>query len=88
MAGSSKLRFRSFLLYVIAGEAMWIILYGGLGYFFSSQWKLINSLAGDFGGLALLLTAVGFGIYLWRYRKYILLNYQFQFAWIPIKRLK
>jgi membrane protein DedA with SNARE-associated domain len=88
MAGSSKLRFRSFLFYVIAGEAMWIILYGGLGYFFSSQWTLINSLVGDFGGLVLILTAVGFGIYLWRFRKYILLNYQFQFAWIPIKRLK
>ena len=88
MAGSSKLRFRSFLFYAISGEAMWIILYGGMGYFFSSQWRMINSLAGDFGWLVLVLAAAGFGFYFWRKKNYVIWNYQFQFAWIPIRRLK
>jgi membrane-associated protein len=88
MAGNSKLRFRSFLFYAIAGEAMWIILYGGAGYFFSSQWEFINSLLSDFGTIGLALAAIGFGVYLWRQKKTSLRTLNFQFARIPIKRLK
>jgi len=88
MAGNSKLRFRSFLFYAIAGEAMWIILYGGAGYFFSSQWEFINSVLSDFGSIGLAMAAVGFGVYLWRQKKTSLWTLKFQFARIPIKRLK
>ena len=88
MAGNSKLRFRSFLLYAIAGEAMWIILYGGAGYFFSSQWESINYALSNFGGIALVLAVVAFGVYWWRQKKSNFLEYKPQFAWIPIKRLK
>ena len=88
MAGSSQLRFRSFLFYAIAGEAMWIILYGGAGYFFSSQWESINYALGNFGGVALALAVVVFGLYLLRQKKNYVWAFKPQFAWIPIKRLK
>ncbi|MEI7845854.1 MAG: VTT domain-containing protein [Chloroflexota bacterium] len=62
MAGSSC-QFRRFLITVIAGEAVWIIVYGGLGYLFGSQWELISQFLSDFGGLALGLAMLGGGIY-------------------------
>jgi len=88
MAGNSKLRFRSFLFYAIAGEAMWIILYGGAGYFFSSQWESINYTLSNFGGIALVMAVAAFGVYWWRQKKNDLWEIKPQFAWIPIKRLK
>jgi membrane-associated protein len=62
MAGSSC-QFRSFIIYDIAGEIIWILTYGGLGYLFGSQWELISQFLSDFGGLALGLAALGAGIY-------------------------
>lgn len=62
MAGSSC-KFRRFLVTVIAGEAVWIIVYGGLGYLFGSQWELISQFLSDFGGLALGLAMLGGGVY-------------------------
>jgi membrane-associated protein len=62
MAGSSC-RFRRFLVTVIAGEAVWIIVYGGLGYLFGSQWELISQFLSDFGGLFLGLAMLGGGVY-------------------------
>jgi membrane-associated protein len=62
MAGSSC-NYRRFFLTVIAGEAVWIIVYGGLGYLFGSQWELISQFLSDFGGLALGLACLGGGIY-------------------------
>ena len=62
MAGSIC-NYRRFLITVIAGEAIWIIVYGGLGYLFGSQWELISQFLNDFGGLALGLALLGGGIY-------------------------
>jgi membrane protein DedA with SNARE-associated domain len=88
MAGSSKLRFRSFFFYMITGEAMWIILYGGLGYLFSSQWQYIHSTLSYFGSAALVLAATVFILYFfWRIKRYNFWTFRFQFARIPFKRL-
>ena len=38
IAGGSGIRFRRFMAYDSFGELTWIILYGGLGYLFGSQW--------------------------------------------------
>lgn len=62
MAGSSC-NYRRFFVTIIAGEAVWIIVYGGLGYLFGSQWELISQFISDFGGLALGLAFLGGGIY-------------------------
>lgn len=88
LAGSSKLRFRSFFFYMIAGEAMWVILYGGLGYLFSSQWQYLHSTLSYFGSAALVLAATAFIFYsFWRIKKYNLWTFRFQFARIPFRRL-
>jgi len=51
IAGGSGIQFRRFLTYDSLGEFTWIILYGGLGYFFGSQWELVSAFLSNFGGL-------------------------------------
>ena len=53
IAGGSGFQFKRFMTYDIAGEATWIILYGGLGYWFGSQWELVIDFTNNFGGLLL-----------------------------------
>jgi len=62
MAGSSC-DYRRFLIYDIAGETVWIVVYGGLGYLFGSQWELISQFISDFGGLAFGLALFLGGVY-------------------------
>jgi membrane protein DedA with SNARE-associated domain len=70
IAGSSGYPFWKFLLFDISGELTWILLYGGLGYAFGSQWELISDFISDFSGLLLGLVILGAGIYfLFRLRK-------------------
>jgi membrane-associated protein len=64
LAGSTLYGYRRFLVLVVAGEATWLALFGGLGYAFGSQWEAISTFVSDFGGLALGLAALGAGIYL------------------------
>lgn len=69
IAGGSGYPFWRFLVYDVAGEATWIILYGGLGYLFGSQWELISQFISDFSGLLVGIVALAAGIYfLVRYR--------------------
>jgi membrane protein DedA with SNARE-associated domain len=56
------------MLYDSLGELTWIILYGGLGYIFSSQWELVSELISNFGGLILPPVILGAGIWLWTRR--------------------
>jgi membrane-associated protein len=51
IAGGSGIRFRRFMAYDSLGEFTWIILYGGLGYWFGSEWELVSNFIGNFGGL-------------------------------------
>lgn len=62
IAGGSGYPFPRFMLYDAAGEATWIVLYGGLGYAFGSQWELVSEFLSNFGGAILGLVALGFGI--------------------------
>jgi membrane-associated protein len=62
IAGGSGYKFPRFLLYDISGEILWIILYGGLGYIFGSQWELVYDFMSNFGGLILGLVIIGFGM--------------------------
>jgi membrane protein DedA with SNARE-associated domain len=64
IAGGSGFKFRRFLPYDLFGEIMWIILYGGLGYWFGSEWELVGDFINDFGGLILGLVILGVGIWL------------------------
>ena len=70
IAGSSGYPFWRFLLFDVSGELTWIVLYGGLGYAFGSQWELISDFISDFSGLLLGIVILGAGVYfLFRLRK-------------------
>jgi membrane protein DedA with SNARE-associated domain len=62
IAGGGGYKFSRFIVYDVAGEIMWIGLYGGLGYLFGSQWELVSEFLSNFGGLILGLVIFGFGI--------------------------
>jgi membrane-associated protein len=83
IAGSSC-RFRNFLIYDFFGEAAWIILYGGLGYLFGSQWELISNIMGDFGVLALVLVVLAGGSYFLLQKRNSLSALKPQFVKIPV----
>lgn len=64
IAGSSGYHFKKFFGYVLLGELTWVLLYGGLGYAFGSQWELISDFISNFSGFIVGAVAVGLGIYL------------------------
>ncbi|OQY42843.1 MAG: hypothetical protein B6242_15690 [Anaerolineaceae bacterium 4572_78] len=64
IAGGSGCSLWRFLGYDILGELTWILLYGGLGYTFGSQWELISEVISDFSGFIVGFVFLGIGIYL------------------------
>ena len=77
IAGGSGYKFSRFMAYDIAGEIMWIGLYGGLGYLFGSEWELVYDFISNFGGLILGLIIFIFGIrqaWNWQEKKKMLPN--------------
>jgi membrane protein DedA with SNARE-associated domain len=64
IAGGSGFGFWRFLVYDISGELLWLILYGGLGYIFGSQWEAVNEFTSNFGWLLLgvVILAAGFSL--------------------------
>jgi membrane protein DedA with SNARE-associated domain len=64
IAGGSGIKFRRFMAYDSLGELTWIILYGGMGYLFGSQWELVSDFISNFGGLVLGILVLGVGIWL------------------------
>lgn len=64
IAGGSGIRFRRFMTYDALGEMTWIVLYGGLGYWFGSQWEVVSDFISNFGGLLLGLVFLIGGIWL------------------------
>jgi membrane-associated protein len=64
IAGTGNYPFRHFLLYDLAGEAIWIFGYGGLGYLFGPQWETVSTFLSDISGLLLGLLLLGVGIWL------------------------
>lgn len=64
IAGGSGIRFRRFMAYDSFGELTWIILYGGLGYLFGSEWELVSDFISNFGGLSLGVLILGVGAWL------------------------
>jgi membrane protein DedA with SNARE-associated domain len=64
IAGTSGFGIRRFFLYDLAGEAIWVFGYGGLGYLFGAQWEVVSDLLGNVSGLALGLVLLAVGIWL------------------------
>ena len=64
IAGGSGIRLRRFMTYDTFGEITWIVLYGGLGYWFGSSWEVVSDFVSNFGGLVLGLVFLAGGIWL------------------------
>lgn len=64
LAGSSRYPFRKFILFDIAGELTWMLLYGALGYLFSSQWETVSSLLSQLTGISAAALALAVGVVL------------------------
>ena len=62
LSGTTRFPFKQFFLYDVLGEVVWIFGYGGLGYWFGSEWELVNEFLSNFGGLVLGLVILVFGI--------------------------
>ena len=62
LAGTGRFPFKRFLMYDLAGEAIWVFGYGGLGYLFGTQWEVVSDFISNFGGLmlGLLVLVAGF----------------------------
>ena len=71
IAGGSGYQFRKFITIDSLGEITWILLYGGLGYFFGSQWELVSTFISNFGGLmlGLIILVVGVTLAIQRLRR-------------------
>jgi membrane protein DedA with SNARE-associated domain len=64
IAGGSGIRFRRFMTFDALGEMTWILLYGGLGFWFGTQWEVVSDFISNFGGLLLGLVFLVGGIWL------------------------
>ena len=83
IAGLNGYSLKRFFTYDGAGEITWVLLYGGLGYIFGSQWELVSQHLTNFSGwLALLLVLGAGGYFIIRYQ---LKNRVFDFN--QVKRL-
>lgn len=69
IAGSSGYPFLRFLVYDLAGEAVWLLGYGTVGYIFGSQWQVVGEALSDLNGLLAGLAILGLGLYWMRRRK-------------------
>lgn len=59
IAGSIKYPFSRFLIFDTAGEIIWIIGYGSLGYIFGAEWETVSDFLSNSGGfLAAILIVV------------------------------
>jgi membrane protein DedA with SNARE-associated domain len=65
IAGMGNISFRTFFVYDVLGEGIWVFGFGGLGYLFGSQWELVSDFINSFGGLLLGAILLGLGIWLW-----------------------
>jgi membrane-associated protein len=63
IAGSSDYHFARFVAYDAAGELVWLLFYGALGYFFGSQWEYVSDLISNASGLLIGLLIAGVGAY-------------------------
>ena len=66
-AGAARLSRRVFTVWALAGEAIWISVYVGLGYLFGSQIDMLAELSSNLVGLlAALAVMVGAGLWMRR----------------------
>ncbi len=67
LSGAADVGWRRFALWAMAGEAVWVGLYVGLGYGFASRLEAVAEILGNVSGaLAAGLVTVLLGLFLWK----------------------
>jgi len=69
VAGSAGYTYARFLVFDIAGEITWLLLFGGLGYSFSSSLEEIDQLISNVGGGLLGVILFTIGLVIIRHKK-------------------
>lgn len=64
IAGTGDYPYKRFIAYDLAGEAVWVMGFGYLGYLFGNDWEVVSNFITNFGGLMLGLVILGAGIWL------------------------
>jgi len=64
LAGSTRYAWTRFMSAVVAGEIIWVFLFGGLGYLFANQWEVLSGLAGDVAWVLLGIVLVMAGVWM------------------------
>ena len=62
VAGAGGFRFRTFVSLSLIGEALWILLYGSVGYALSGAWETVSEFASMVLGLLVGLLLLGVGV--------------------------
>ena len=63
IAAGDRYPFGRFIATCLAGEAIWVILFGGLGYLFARSWQAIGGIASDIGLWLVGAAVVALGFY-------------------------
>lgn len=63
IAGSTRYSFPSFVWLAAAGELVWLLAFGALGYVFGSQWEIVSEFISNFMWLLVGLAIVAAGAY-------------------------
>lgn len=69
LAGASKMPWRVFIVFNVAGAVLWSVVITTLGYLFGQSLPLLIKWVGR-SGTILLIAAVVIGIVVWRVRKH------------------
>jgi len=59
LIAGSQYPYQRFLALDLAGQTLWVLIYGGLGYLFASQWQAVNGLS----WASMALAGLGFGYF-------------------------
>jgi membrane protein DedA with SNARE-associated domain len=68
VAGSSEYAPLRFVSFAAAGELTWLMIFGGLGYVFGSQWEYVSDLVSNLSGVIVGVVLLGGGVF-WLTRK-------------------
>lgn len=68
VAGTSEYAPMRFVGFAAAGELTWLVIFGGLGYVFGSQWEYVSDLVSNLSGVFVGIALLGIGIF-WLTRK-------------------
>lgn len=56
--------YRRFLLFDLAGQFLWVLLYGGLGYLFALQWELVSQMVSIFSWASIGIFALALCVFI------------------------